>query len=149
MFGSALVVILAIGLVWAAFLVPPILNSRRETPLASTAEYNRIAARLSGIQAAMPGPRATRSGVLVRRRRILIALVSLAVASLAYAIMVGSIPVLLLNLVVDGALAWYVAMLLQIKQSRTLTHLPAVVDLADATPAPVEVDRPAVRVVAS
>lgn len=146
--GSALVVIIAIGLVWAAFLVPPILNSRRQTALASTAEYDRVAARLSRVQAAVPTPIATKSGVLIRRRRILIALIGLAVATLAFAVVRSSLTGLMFNLVIDGALAWYVAMLLQIKQTRGLTQLRPVAFDASASDL-AQVDHAAVKVVAS
>jgi hypothetical protein len=150
--GSALVVIIAIGLVWAAFLVPPILNSRREAPLASTAEYDRVAARLSRVQTrvqtSMPRIETTKSGVLVRRRRILIGLIGLAVTTLAFAVFRSSLTALMFNLVIDGALAWYVAMLLQIKQTRALPQLrPAAAEAPTTVPVPT--DRPAVKVVAS
>lgn len=146
--GPALVVILAIGLVWAAFLVPPILNSRRQTALASTAEYDRVAARLSRVQAAVPMPAATRNGVLLRRRRILIGLIGLAVVSLGFAIVRSSLTALMFNLIVDGALAWYVAMLLQIKQSRSVTRLQPATFEAPAQVA-IQPERAAVKVVAS
>lgn len=145
--GSALVVIIAIGLVWAAFLVPPLLNSRRETALASTAEYDRVAARLARIQNSIPTPHATRSGVLVRRRRVLVGLIGAAAITLAIAVLRSSLTALMFNLVIDGALAWYVAMLLQIKQARSVTRLQPLA--TDVEPVIAQPDRPAVKVVAS
>lgn len=121
---QALLVLLVIALAWAVYLVPPLLNSRRETPLASTEEYNRVTRRLSSVQA--PGstaPPVSRNQVLARRRRILTALIAAAIATLIYAVLQGSIGTLLVHLIIDAATAWYVAMLLQIKQSRNVTRL--------------------------
>ena len=141
--AQALLVLLVIALAWAVYLVPPLLNSRRETPLASTEEYNRVTRRLSTVQADGTAPvPVSRNQVLTRRRRILAVLVAGAIGTLIYSVVQGSISTLLVHLVIDAATAWYVAMLLQIKQSRTVTQLrPAVVH------APIE-ERASVKVAA-
>lgn len=111
--------LLVIGGVWAIYLVPPMLNSRRETPLASTAEYSRIAARLNHVaRDEMVTVTVTRSAVLARRRRALGILVVAALASLTMALTTSSLSWLFLHVTVDAGLAWYVAVLLQIKQTR-------------------------------
>ena len=62
--------------------------------------------------------------MLARRR---IALIGLAVAvpvTLAAALFTGSVPMLVLNLIVDVILAGYIAMLLQIKQGQATPQRP-------------------------
>ena len=118
---SILIFLLVIGGVWAIYLVPPILNSRRETPLASTAEYSRIAARLNTVQnEGQPvGVGMSRKAVLARRRRTLATLAMAAGMSLILALTTRSLGWLFTHIAVDAGIAWYVAVLLQIKQSRT------------------------------
>ena len=62
-----------------------------------------------------------RQQVLARRRMALVALGVVAVLTLAVAIVTGSLPILILSLIVDVMLAAYIAILLQIKQGRTVT----------------------------
>ena len=89
---QALLVLLVIALAWAVYLVPPLLNSRRETPLASTEEYNRVTQRLSSVQSTVTTQSpVSRNQVLVRRRRILTALIAAALGTLAYSVIQGSI----------------------------------------------------------
>ncbi len=142
---SVLVFLLVIGGVWAVYLVPPILNSRRETPLASTAEYSRIAARLNTVQAeGRPvGVGLSRAAVLARRRRTLATLAIAAGTSLVLALTARQLGWLFAHIVIDAGIAWYVAVLLQIKQSR---NLPVVAPLA---PKVTEYRDQPVRVVAS
>lgn len=59
-----------------------------------------------------------RQQVLARRRFALIGLVAAVPLTLALALFTGSVPFLILNLIVDVVLAGYIAMLLQIKQSQ-------------------------------
>ena len=59
-----------------------------------------------------------RQKVLSRRRLALIALVVAVPLTLALALFTGSVPFLILNLVIDVILAGYIAMLLQIKQGQ-------------------------------
>ena len=142
---SVLVFLLVIGGVWAVYLVPPILNSRRETPLASTAEYSRIAARLNTVQNE-GRPVAVglgRSAVLARRRRALATLAISAGTSLVLALTTRHLGWLFAHIVIDAGIAWYVAVLLQIKQTRSL---PVVAPLA---PRVAEYSDQPVRVVAS
>ncbi len=141
---QALVLLLIIGGAWAIFLVPPLLNSRRETPLASTEEYTRITQRLSTVQHPS-GATGGRPDVLARRRRVLGALVVVALATVGYAIVTQSVMWLMVHILVDAAIAWYVAILLQIKAARSVVRIGA-----DTAPAAVGTpsDQP-VRVIAS
>lgn len=144
---SILIFLLVIGGVWAIYLVPPMLNSRRETPLASTAEYSRIAARLNSVQAdSRPVAVAmSRTAVLARRRRTLATLAIAAVTSLLLALTTRSLGWLFAHIVIDAGLAWYMAVLVQIKQTRTQqVILPA----TEVVPTFVDQAAP-VRVVAS
>lgn len=59
-----------------------------------------------------------RERVLARRRLALIVLVALVPVTLVAAILTGSFMLLIVNLVADVLIAFYVAMLLQIKQSQ-------------------------------
>ena len=56
--------------------------------------------------------------MLARRRMALVTLGVLAIGTLAIAIITGSLPILVLSLIVDVMLAGYIAILLQIKQGR-------------------------------
>lgn len=145
---SILIFLLVIGGVWAIYLVPPILNSRRETPLASTAEYSRIAARLNTVQTeGQPvGVAMSRTAVLARRRRTLATLAMAAGMSLILALTTRSLGWLFTHIAVDAGIAWYVAVLLQIKQSRTQQ---VIVPAGTVSSAAVHRDPQPVRVVAS
>jgi hypothetical protein len=71
-----------------------------------------------------PAPRrrppggSVRQQVLARRRIALIGLVVAVPVTLAAALFTGSVPILIISLVVDVILAGYIAMLLQIKQGQ-------------------------------
>ena len=60
----------------------------------------------------------TRRRVLARRRRALVFLVTIAAATLAVAIWRGSTSLLIAHIAMDGVIAWYLAMLVQIRQRR-------------------------------
>ena len=127
----ALLILLLIAFAWGVYLIPPLLNSRRDTSLASTQEYDRVKARLSNVQDVNYMP-VSRSQVLRRRRRTLVLVLGAALGTLTYAIVMQSVTVLLLNLAVDAIAAWYVAMLLRINQSRQVTRLhPQIEETAD------------------
>ena len=107
-----LLFILLIG-VWAAFVVPAFVNSRREAYLnATTREPVR------SVDSPLPDARAAaaRAQILARRKATLIGLVLLVIGTLAGAILTGSTVLLVATLVADVALAGYVAILLTIKQ---------------------------------
>ena len=96
--------------VWAALVVPSVIRSRRENDVAT-----RTQTRAGEAQRAAAEHRAR---VLARRRNALVILGLAVVGTLAAAIVTGSWPILVVSLIADVALAAYVAILLQIKQSK-------------------------------
>jgi len=105
-----LLFILLIG-VWAAFVVPAFVNSRREAYVNAREPIRSVTA---------PPPQATaaeiRARVLARRKTALIALGVAVIATLLGAVLTGSTALLVAPLAADVALAGYIAMLLTIKQ---------------------------------
>ena len=123
----AILITLVIAGAWAAYLLPSIFVSRRNAPLQSTQEFNRITARLASVHGhAVENATLARRRVLSRRRRLLAGLGLAALTTLVLAIWQGSSSLLIAHIVIDALGAWYVAMLLQIKQRRVV---PPVVDL--------------------
>ena len=59
-----------------------------------------------------------RNRVLTRRRRVLYLLFAAAIASLAAAIWLSAPSMLIAHIVIDGAVAWYLAMLVQLRHRR-------------------------------
>lgn len=118
-----IVFILLVG-VWAAFLLPSFMNSRKESTVdrrtAAPAQTMRPRdATLAAVRPARVGQVAARDRVLARRRLALIGLASAVAITLIGAIATGSRALFILNIVVDLALAGYVALLLNIKQQRS------------------------------
>ncbi|MCJ7726518.1 MAG: hypothetical protein MUP76_09060 [Acidimicrobiia bacterium] len=95
--------------VWAALVIPSIVRSRRE---------NAVTSRSPAHGDEMQDASEHRDLVLARRRTALIVLGVAVIGTLAAAILTGSWPILAISLVVDVALAAYVAILLQIKQRK-------------------------------
>lgn len=67
---------------------------------------------------APPRAPSARDGVLARRRMALLGLGVAVPVTLVLAIITGSVPLLIVNILIGVALAAYVAMLLSIKQSQ-------------------------------
>lgn len=123
----AILITLVIAGAWAAYLLPSIFVSRRNAPLQSTQEFNRITARLASVHGhAVENTALARMRVLSRRRKFLAGLALAAVTTLTVAIWRGSTTLLIAHIVIDALGAWYIAMLLQIKQRRVA---PEVLDL--------------------
>jgi len=143
---AGILILVVIAGVWAAFLLPPLFFVRRETPLNTTQEFTKLTSRLASVRDTsepLPTPTSVdRRHVLSRRRQILVGLFVVVVVSLGLAIARGSLPLLLVNLVADGVLAWYIMMLLQIKQRQSA---PAV--LADVPV--ISTGEASIRIVAS
>jgi hypothetical protein len=124
----AILITLVIAGAWAAYLLPSIFVSRRNAPLHSTHEFNQLTARLASVHGhAVESADIARRRVLARRRRILAGLALTAATTLGVAIWQGSSLLLIAHIAVDAIGAWYVAMLLQIKQRRVVD--PTVIDL--------------------
>lgn len=123
----AILITLIIAGAWAAYLLPSVFVSRRNAPLHSTQEFNRITARLASVHGhAVENADLARRRVLTRRKRILAGLALAAITTLAVAIWQGSSFLLIAHIAIDAIGAWYIAMLLQIKQRRSA---PIIVDL--------------------
>jgi hypothetical protein len=97
--------------VWAAVLLPSVMNARRETVVNETRAPEAPADRPSAQRSDD-----ARRRVLARRRLALIVLGSAALITLAAAIFTGSFVLLIATLTVDVLLAVYVAVLLEVKQ---------------------------------
>ena len=123
----AILITLIIAGAWAAYLLPSVFSSRRNAPLHSTQEFNQLTARLASVHGhTVETADLARRRVLARRRRMLVGLGLAAATSLAAAIWQGSSLLLITHIAIDAIAAWYVAMLLQIKQRRPT---PTLVDL--------------------
>jgi hypothetical protein len=114
--------------VWAAVLLPSVVNVRRESQVNTTSRPEP-----GQPPVARGAATDTRQKVLARRRYALIALGLGAVVSLIGAIVAGSFPLLIVTLLFDVALAGYVAILLQIKQ-RKQVYVPDAEYRDDETP---------------
>lgn len=124
MSSGLILVLLGIGGLWLVILLPQVLSERKNTPLASTEAFNRHTARIADIQGYRAPARHDRARILARRRNVMIGLVFLAVAALAVAVAQRSLGWLIVHAVIDALLAWYLAVLLQIKQMQARTTLP-------------------------
>ncbi len=111
---SLVIIVLAIAGVWGLFLLPSLIEARREAPLTSTERYGQVAQRLSEVQAGSRG-RPANPRTLQRRRRVLIFSSAVAIATLAFAILSSSLAALVGHLVIDAFIAWYLAMIVQLR----------------------------------
>ena len=156
-------VLLVLAAIWAAVLVPPYLQKRRAThPSSSVVDFHQQLAVLQRTGRALHGaplrdgyapqfdlhqprphrvqphlaaarPVGGRSDVLRRRRDVFTTLTAAAGLTFLLALALGG-SVWILHLLVDAALLAYVALLLQIKQSRQLPARSNVSYLAPARP---------------
>ncbi len=107
-----IILFLLLVAVWAAVLLPSVLNARREPRLMSTTTPPQP----PGTRVRVSGSAEARSRVLARRRYALIALGAGALITLVAAVITGSFALLVATLVFDVLLAVYVTILLQVKQ---------------------------------
>lgn len=111
------IILLAVAGLWGVFLLPSLFESRKEAPLTSTQHYGNVSARLNQIQGGQSiAINAVQQRLSAKRRRTLLLTGLAAIGTLVAALMTGSIGWLVGHLVVDAFLAWYVAMLVQIRQ---------------------------------
>ena len=112
-----IIILLAVAGLWALFLLPSLFERRKEAPLTSTRHYGNVSSRLGQMQADQASYISASSQRMSgkRRRTLLIASV-FALGTLTMAITSSSLVWLVGHLVVDAFLAWYVAMLVQIRQ---------------------------------
>ena len=138
-----LIALLVILFIWGMYLLPHLRGGRGEAPITSTERFDQWTHVMAEVQRRDQPLGRTKEAVRIRRRRSLIALVGLAAVTIVVAVVTWSLNWLLVNLAVDAVLAWYVGMLLQVKQ-REATKV-AVRHLATR---PADADAPPVRIVA-
>lgn len=140
-----LIAALVLATIWGIYLFPAITGGRKEAPLNSTEDFDRWTHLMADVQRrAMTPTRVTaRDVVRTRRRRAMGAMIALGVATLVTAYATKSIGWLLIHLTVDALIAWYIGMLMQVRQQREAraarTHEKT---------RPTDADAPQVRIVA-
>jgi hypothetical protein len=109
---------LVIAAVWGLWLLPGILGERRTTPVNSTEEFDRLTRMMAEVRReGYDAQRASvRDTVRMRRRRTTAVLIVLAVVTAMAAWRLQSLNWLLVHLGIDACLAWYIAMLSQLRQ---------------------------------
>lgn len=140
-----LIAALVLATIWGIYLFPSISGGRKEAPLNSTEDFDRWTHLMADVQrrAMTPSKVTARDVVRSRRRRALGVLVVLAVGSLAAAYAMQSIGWLLAHLTIDAAIAWYIGMLMQVRQQREARAAQTHVENR-----PHDADAPQVRIVA-
>ncbi len=137
-----------IGGVWAAFLLPSLVESRRRAPINSTRHFARSTALLASVAGNSAHDVMVRRQAQERRRQVLVALAGGALVTLAVAIWRDSVLWLGLTIVFDLSLAGYVSLLLHSGQRGSsmgrVFPLRAYREPAETVPEP----EPTVRVVA-
>ncbi len=121
-----LVVIVVLGGLWAALLLPSFLDSRHDAPLTSTKTFDRRIAKLASLRPEAIEPRQlARQRVIAKRRRVMMSLLGAAIVTLVGAIWVGSIPLLLVSLAFDGLFLVYLLALNQLEhRAKVLPRIP-------------------------
>lgn len=133
-----LIAALVLATIWGIYLFPSISGGRKEAPLNSTEDFDRWTHLMADVQrrAMTPSRVTARDVVRSRRRRTLVVLALFALGSLAAAYTMKSIGWLLVHLTIDAAIAWYIGMLMQVRQRRearaAVTHVASRPTDADA-----------------
>lgn len=119
------VVLVVLGGLWAALLLPSFLDSRHDAPLTSTRSFDRRIAKLASLRSEAMDPRELkRRSVQARRRRVVVGLIGAALVTLLAAVFTGSIPLLLLSLAFDGMFVLYLAAVNSLQHRPLPTRLP-------------------------
>lgn len=118
-----LIAALVIAGIWGAYLFPSLFGGRKDAPLNSTEEFDRWTHLMADVQRRSGGGRGSRQVtardvIRSRRRRTLVVLGTLAVATLAVAVLQRSLNWLLVHLAIDAVAVWYMAMLSQLRARR-------------------------------
>ncbi len=132
--------------IWAAFLLPSLLDGRRQAPMSSTRNFARSKNLLASVSASDSQHVLQRRRSGMRRRRILAGIAAGAVVSLAIAVMQSSTAWLAITIGFDIALAGYVTLLLVAQQGTPVRA--SVVELPRAAEPVYESDNASVRIVA-
>lgn len=143
--APVLIAALVIAAIWGVYLFPSIAGHRRNTPLSSAEQFDRWTHVMADVQRrgepAVATP--TRDIIRSRRRRSLLVLGSLAGVTLVVAFWQGSVAWLIVNLVADALLVWYIGMLIQVRHREDARSA-----LRHAASRPHDADEPPVRIVA-
>ncbi|CAN5287022.1 MAG: hypothetical protein ACR2JP_06880 [Acidimicrobiia bacterium] len=115
-----------IGGIWAAFLLPSLVDGRRSAPSSSTRSFHRSQNLLASVAIGDARELMARKRIAARRQRILLGLVGAAGLSLVLAITRGSGLWLAVTIAADLAIGGYIAVLLQTRQTAcpTATVVP-------------------------
>jgi hypothetical protein len=140
-----LIAALVLATIWGIYLFPAITGGRKEAPLNSTEDFDRWTHLMADVQRrAMTPTRVTaRDVVRTWRRRSIAALIGIALATLVTAYATKSIGWLLVHLTVDAVIAWYIGMLMQVRQQQEARAAQA-----HGATRPTDADAPQVRIVA-
>lgn len=116
--APVLIAALVIATIWGIYLFPSVFGNRRDAPLSSTQEFDRWTHLMADVQRRGYSSRRVyaRDVVRARRRRTLSVLIGAAVVTLLVAYLRGSVGWLMVHLLIDAVIAWYIGMLLQVKQ---------------------------------
>jgi hypothetical protein len=109
---------LVIAAVWGLYLLPGMFGERRTTPLNSTEEFDRLTKLMADVQRRTYNAQlsSARDLVRIRRRRAVWALGAIAAVTAFLAWSQKSPNWLLIHIGIDACLAWYLAMLAQLRQ---------------------------------
>jgi hypothetical protein len=135
-----------IGGIWAAFLLPSLLDGRRQAPMTSTRSFARSQDLLASVATSDARHLLQRRRNSLRRRRTLAALGAGAALALVLAIIQSSSMWLYVAIGFDVALAAYVTLLLSSQQASP--HRATVVALPTADEPRYEYENASVRIVA-
>ncbi len=106
-----------IGGIWAAFLLPSVMDGRRQAPMSSMRGFARSKDLLASVAGSDARAVRQRRRTSLRRRRVLASLGAGALLSLTLAIVQGSPVWLAITLGFDIAFAGYVTLLLYTQQT--------------------------------
>jgi hypothetical protein len=146
MLTPLIVAALVIGAIWAVYLLPAFFGERGGTSINSTEEFDRWSHSMAHVQKHSAADLAAshKDRIRTRRRRTLMLLALLSVASFGAAAYLGSVPWLLAGLFFASLLVLYVVALAQMKQRR-LQRLK-VTHVAER---PTEWEEPQIKVIAN
>lgn len=136
---------LVIAAIWGIYLFPQLTGGRRNTPISSTEEFDRWTHIMADVQrrSVAAGQPTQRDVIRSRRRRALFVMIVLALGTLAMSYTQSSVGWLLAHLTVDAVIAWYIGMLMQVRQQ----HAARAAQRHSAH-RPHDADEPPVRIVA-
>ena len=106
-----------IGGIWAAFLLPSLLDGRRSAPSSSTRSFHRSQNLLASVATSDVRDILVRKRHAARRQRVLVGLIAAATVTLVLAIMQGSALWLGVTIALDLVIGGYIATLLHVQQN--------------------------------